>query len=278
MNRSAILEDLSRRPLGGIEDAAISGLALRGVGTVDKTLLRAQSRTGSWAAVAGGPPNTYLTALSLLALRHSHERSALQACARSLIWLQDCHPVESHWLWKWKFRLADRQVRFDPSKYGWPWVPGTVSWVAPTALSLLALRAHGVASDRILTAEAMLLDRACPAGGWNAGNSSVFGVNLDPHPDFTAMALLALANGPHAQSPIISSAAGYLSVRLETCQSAYSLAWGSMALAAFGDARAAKYRRRLERMDAHDRWPTRTLGMVALALENPIFAFKEFAK
>ena len=278
MNRSAILEDLSRRLPGGVEDAAITGLALRGVGTVDKTLLRAQSRTGSWAAVAGGPPNTYLTALSLLTLRRSHDPQALQACARSLKWLQDCHPVESHWLWKWKFRLADRQVRFDPSKYGWPWVPGTVSWVAPTALSVLTLRAHGVASDRIPIAEAMLLDRACPAGGWNAGNSSVFGVNLDAHPDFTAMALLALANSPHAQTPIISSAAEYLSVRLATCQSAYSLAWGTMALAALGDARAAKYRRRLERMDAHDRWPTRTLGLVALALEDPIFTFKEFAK
>jgi hypothetical protein len=278
MNRSAILEDLSRRLPGGIEDAAITGLALRGVGTVDKTLLRAQSRTGSWSAVAGGPPNTYLTALSLLALRRSHNPPAIQACARGLRWLQDCHAAESHWLWKWKFRLVDRQVRFDPSKYGWPWVPGTVSWVAPTALSIVALRTSEIESNRIQIAEEMLLDRACPTGGWNAGNSSVFGVNLDPHPDFTAMALLALANGPHAQSPIISSAAAYLSVRLETCQSAYSLAWGSMALAALADARAAKYGRRLEGMDSSNRWPPRTLGLMALALEDPIFTFKEFAK
>lgn len=278
MKRPAILEDLSRRSPGGIEDTAIAGLARRGVGKVDETLLRAQSSAGAWAAVPNGPPNTYLTALSLLALRHSHSPKALQSCALSSKWLQDCHPVESHWLWKWKFRLVDRQVRFDPSKYGWPWVPGTVSWVAPTALSIVALRTSGIESNRIQTAEEMLLDRVCPAGGWNAGNSSVFGVNLDPHPDFTAMALLALANGPHAQSPIISSAAEYLSVRLETCQSAYTLAWGSMALAALGDARAAKYRRRLERMEARHTWPPRTLGLVALALEDPTFTFKELAK
>lgn len=278
MKRSVILEDLSHRNPGGIEDAAIAGLALRGVGKVDETLLRTQSSAGAWAAVPNGPPNTYLTALSLLTLRHSHNPQALQACGRSLRWLQDCQPAESHWLWKWKFRLVDRQVRFDPSKYGWPWVPGTVSWVAPTALSIVALRTSGIDSNRIQIAEEMLLDRACSTGGWNAGNSSVFGVNLDPHPDFTAMALLALANGPHAQSAITSSAAEYLSVRLETCQSAYSLAWGSMALAALGDAHAAKYRRRLERMDSHDRWPTRTLGLVALALEDPTFTFKEFAK
>ncbi|MBX9603589.1 MAG: hypothetical protein K2X35_21465 [Bryobacteraceae bacterium] len=278
MKRSAILEDLSHRTPGGIEDAAIAGLALRGVGKVDETLLRAQSSAGAWAAVPNGPPNTYLTALSLLALRHSREPQEFRACARSLQWLQGCYPVECHWLWKWKFRLVDRQVRFDPSKYGWPWVPGTVSWVAPTALTIVALRTSEIESSRIQIAEEMLLDRACPAGGWNAGNSSVFGVNLDPHPDFTAMALLALAGGPHVQSPIISSAAEYLSMRLETCQSAYSLAWGSLAFAALGDARATKYRRRLERMDARGTWPPRTLGLVALALEDPTFAFKEFAK
>ena len=39
---------------------------------------------------------------------------------------------------------------------------------------------------------AMLLDRACEGGGWNAGNSSVYGVPLRPQPDATAAALLAL--------------------------------------------------------------------------------------
>ena len=38
------------------------------------------------------------------------------------------------------FRLFDRQVRFDSAKSGWPWTLGTVSWVAPTALSILAFR------------------------------------------------------------------------------------------------------------------------------------------
>ncbi len=37
----------------------------------------------------------------------------------------------------------------------------------------------------------MLLDRVCPGGGWNAGNGVVYGVALAPHPDDTAIALLA---------------------------------------------------------------------------------------
>jgi hypothetical protein len=103
---------------------------------------------------------------------------------QALSWLESVRGIESHWFWRWKFRLVDRAVAFDPLKSGWPWFEGTISWVAPTAIALLALRAFGIQSVRVNGAEEMLLDRACPAGGWNAGNSVVMGVPLDPHPDF----------------------------------------------------------------------------------------------
>ena len=38
----------------------------------------------------------------------------------------------------------------------------------------------------------MLFDRACVDGGWNSGNSVVYGVPLRPHIEATAIALLAL--------------------------------------------------------------------------------------
>jgi hypothetical protein len=38
----------------------------------------------------------------------------------------------------------------------------------------------------------MLIDRACPDGGWNAGNGIVLGTALAPHIDTTAIAVLAL--------------------------------------------------------------------------------------
>jgi hypothetical protein len=37
----------------------------------------------------------------------------------------------------------------------------------------------------------MLLDRACVGGGWNSGNSVVYGLPLLPHVEATAIALCA---------------------------------------------------------------------------------------
>ena len=54
----------------------------------------------------------------------------------------------------------------------------------------------------------MLLDRACPDGGWNAGNGVVYGTALAPHPDDTAIALLALTD--RGEHPIVQNGVQYL--------------------------------------------------------------------
>jgi hypothetical protein len=72
-------------------------------------------------------------------------------------------------------------------------VPDTVSWVVPTSMALIALgRAKnqglirgGELEKRMRLGAEMLLDRACPEGGWNAGNAVVYGVPLRPHIDAT---------------------------------------------------------------------------------------------
>jgi CubicO group peptidase (beta-lactamase class C family) len=46
---------------------------------------------------------------------------------------------EGHWFWRWKFKTSDRNVRFNPDKYGWPWISGSASWVIPTAFSVIAI-------------------------------------------------------------------------------------------------------------------------------------------
>jgi hypothetical protein len=126
----------------------------------------------------------------------------------------------------------------------------------------------------------MLLDRACPQGGWNAGNSVVFGVDLDPHPDFTAMALLALRNGSPGHEDLLRRSLDYLGTRLEESSSPYSLAWAVMALSAHEHQGVDHLKNSLERCAAarFDKLPDRVLALVALALEDVPYAFEEHSR
>jgi hypothetical protein len=144
---------------------------------------------------------------------------------------------------------------------------------------MLALDAWQFKSARIERATAMLLDRACLGGGWNAGNSVVFGVALDPHPDFTSMALLALRERSPSQADPIRPALDYLSNKLTSSRSAYSLAWGVMALSAYDDLRAEQLLHQLESVLSSSsavNLPPRILALAVLALEDPPFTFREF--
>jgi hypothetical protein len=246
-------------------------------GRIDATsILRSQQRSGAWSALPdSGPENCFHTALALLALKASSTGHEVPPPAtRAFAWLDSIAGVEDHWLWKWKFRYFDRHVRFDPTKSGWPWVEGTVSWVAPTALVILAHNAWGRESLRLATAAPMILDRACPQGGWNAGNSEVFGVALDPHPDFTAMALLALKGRAEPSHPIIAKSLDYLVLRLKESQSLYSLGWAALALSVWRhrecDGMLARLRQQLVSIDLGS-IPARTLAMAILACDPPTF-------
>ena len=129
-------------------------------------------------------------------------------------------------------------MQFNPDKYGWPWFPGTVSWVIPTALSVIALKqsARCCRTERIVNriqlGTEMLRDRACPQGGWNAGNRIVFGSALTSHIDTTAIALLALTEG---NDTTVVQGLNWLRWACVDCSSAYSLAWSSIAFTVHQD-------------------------------------------
>jgi hypothetical protein len=200
-------------------------------------LLGMQNPDGSWPAFSGDDSEgSGLTALAVIALINNDEM-ALQT-ERGVEWLLRLKGRESHWFWRWKFETTDTHVRFDPNKFGWPWQPGTCSWVIPTALSMIALKQAFVCCKpdrvnfRIRRGEEMLLDRACPGGGWNAGNGVVYGVPLAPHPDATAIALLAL--GGEQSNGAIASGLDWLERRTGTCSAPWSFAWSILALDAYG--------------------------------------------
>ena len=199
-------------------------------------LLRIQNSNGSWPAFPGDDPEgSGFTGLAVYALHRSGVKGT--ATDRAIRWLMQSRGWESHWLWKWKFRTTDRHVRFNPDKFGWPWMPKTVSWVVPTAYSLLALRqVHGGSQQDLLQFRMrrgveMLYDRICPEGGWNAGNGVVYGSALAPHPDATAVALLALFGEP--LNDFTTASLDWLERRAESLHALWSLAWTILALHAY---------------------------------------------
>ena len=149
-------------------------------------------------------------------------------------WLIAERGREAHWFWRWKFKTADRNVRFDPDKYGWPWISGSASWVIPTAFSVIAIKQFTVCNrseaseKRIHLGVEMLLDRACVDGGWNSGNSVVYGVPLRPHVEATAIALLALQD--EQRTEMIQKSLSWLRQNAASVDSVSSLAWCILSL------------------------------------------------
>jgi hypothetical protein len=199
---------------------------------------------------------------------------------RGFHWLLECAGKESNWFWKWKFRTTDRHVRFDPDKYGWPWLPDTVSWVVPTSLAILALNQipcgcgdFGRAAGRVNLGLEMLMDRVCPGGGWNAGNGVVYGAPLAARLDDTAVALLALFD--RKTDPVVQSSVQWLERTVQIVWSPWSLAWAVLALAAHGRSKESllAHLRSIPDLCAFEDTSTLAVASLALDYHNSLSAF-----
>lgn len=190
-------------------------------------LLKSQLSDGGWPAFLGDSEGSWTTALALCTLNSTGDFTA--AREKAFRWLYAERGREGHWFWRWKFKTSDRNVRFDPDKYGWPWVTGSASWVIPTAFSIIAIEQFTVCNrseeseKRIHLGVEMLLDRACVDGGWNSGNSVVYGVPLRPHVEATAIALLALQDEQRAE--MVQKSLSWLRQNAASVDSVSSLAW-----------------------------------------------------
>ena len=234
-----------------------------------QALLDAQRPDGSWGSFATDDEASGLTGLALLTLNNLG--TFRDAATRAADWLLDAKGREASWLWKWKFRTTDTRVRFDPDKFGWPWEPGTCSWVVPTSFALLALKQsfpccrEGKVAYPIQRSVEMLHDRACPKGGWNAGNGVVYGSPMAPHFDATAIALLALRSEP--RDKLIDRSLVWLERQAGSCPSPWSLSWSILALNAYNTP-VASLQHCLEALAEPDEtYDTATLAVSALALD-----------
>ena len=241
------------------------------LGRAQEFLLHTQNPNGSWPAFAGDDTDgAWVTSLAVMALHDVIP--AIPAKLRGVHWLMSFAGKESNWFWKWKFRTTDRHVRFDPDKFGWPWFPDTVSWVVPTTFAILALNQLPSSCGgleqvpfRVERGVEMLLDRVCPDGGWNAGNGVVYGVPVAPHPDDTAIALLALRE--HERHPVVQSSIHYLERIAPSLTAPWSLAWAILALAAYGRPIDSLYSSLVALPKLPNVDDTNTLALICLALD-----------
>lgn len=155
----------------------------------------------------------------------------------------------------------------DTALEGWPWTEDAHSMVEPTATALMALRMDGARDrEREVQAVRMLLDRQLAGGGWNYGNTAVYGSQLDPLPDATGLALAALAGRVPAER--VGASLAYLRDRCRDVRTPLSLGWICLGLAAWGR-RVSEGRARiaecLDRERKRDSCATADLAILVLA-------------
>ncbi|MHB1557634.1 MAG: hypothetical protein ACYC61_09160 [Isosphaeraceae bacterium] len=164
---------------------------------------------------------------------------------------------------------SERQViGHDPTLSGWPWVAGTHSWIEPTAMAIVALCAEDYCKNpRVAEGIRLIRDRAMRGGGWNYGNSEVFGRILRPQPGPTGAALLALAAAGTGDGRVVQPACDYLLRTLPATRSALSVGWGVLGLTASGirPAEASKWLATAHESCAGRPDSTAELGLLLLA-------------
>lgn len=134
-----------------------------------------------------------------------------------------------HWV-----KRDDPVLGHDTSIRGWPWIGDTHSWVEPTAMVLLALELTGYGDhERAREARLMLLDRQLGPGGWNYGNTSVFGQQLRAMPESTGLALNALAG--RVRREFVEKSLLYLKDQVCRLRTPVSLGWSLLGLGAWGE-------------------------------------------
>lgn len=243
-------------------------LALKAWGLKDSALkpscdrLQKEQQPDGRVCLPGHPGVFWPTPLAVLAWQSSAAHRDAQGRAVQFL----LHTTGRHWP-----RQPGQPAGHDPALRGWPWTEGTHSWTEPTALAIMSLRVAGHSGHaRVKEAEKMLLDRQLPKGGWNYGNTTVFGQELRPMPESTGLALSALAGGVSRE--LVERSLHYLKSRATTLRTPRSLAWSLMGLGAWGERpeQAADYLSAcLAREGRYGGYDTASLALLLLAYRAP---------
>jgi hypothetical protein len=168
-------------------------------------------------------------------------------------------------------RRPDAPITHDTSIRGWSWTAGTHSWVEPTSLAVLALRAVGKGKhERVEEAVSMLMDRMLPSGGWNYGNTLVFGRELRPMPESTGAALDALAG--YVPKERVQASLEYLKKSASRVRTPLALSWAILGLGAWDERPPDSEHRLAESVSRQSRYgpyTTALLSRIVVAFHAP---------
>ena len=182
-----------------LEPTVYAALALNGEPAADRAwkLLKSwQTASGAWRPSADVQMESWGTALCVTLSVARGEFG--EPFARGVAWLLETEGEDSNLLARAASTVGLFKPDRNPRYHGWPWKPGTSSWVEPTAHALVALKLASAKiqeksiAERIRLGHAELLDIRATDGGWNYGNRSVWGVDLPSYPETTALALIGL--------------------------------------------------------------------------------------
>jgi len=188
-------------------------------------LVRDQHKDGRISVTPDHPEAFWPTPLAILAWQGSSPHKEAQASALDFL----TGITGAHWP-----KEPNAASIHDTSIIGWPWIEKTHSWVEPTSLAIQALKVTGhERHGRVTEAVRMLLDRQLPKGGWNCGNTVVFGKELYPMPHTTGMALDALSGIVPLHD--IEGSLQYLKKRIQEVRSPLALSWALLGLGAWGE-------------------------------------------
>lgn len=238
-----LLERLSENPCCGYgcadspatEPAALAAMALATAGRVEPArqvadwLAAIQSTEGSVGVRATESEPRWPTSLALLTWATMEERD-------DSVSYQDCIDRAANWIVSHQGRSlpSTNEAGHDATLPAWPWADNTHSWVEPTALHVLALKAVGQSSHpRVRDAIRMLVNRQLVRGGFNYGNTVVLGNPLRPDLQPTGLALLALAEEPDIAARL-SLSLTYLRRELTPTTATASLCWSLLGLQVHG--------------------------------------------
>jgi hypothetical protein len=182
-----------------LEPTAYAAMALHGdpaSGRAWQLISSWQQADGSWKPSAKVGMSSWATSLCvLIAMARGEWGDPFQ---KGVSWLLGSSGVESDLLNRIVVAIGMVKAERNMSLKGWPWKPGTSSWVEPTSHALVALRKAAVKvssnelRERVRIGQKQLLDCRSNDGGWNYGSPEALGVNLPSYPETTALALVGL--------------------------------------------------------------------------------------